>query len=300
MRPAVSIVLPTHDRLAMLEEAVASVQAQTFADWELIVVDDGSTDGTGQWLESLNEPRLVVIRLARDGNISRVRNAGVARARGQWVALLDSDDRWHPQKLDRQLRLHADNPQLRWSYTGRRMVDAGGVPLPPSNFRRWQPHAGDILRPVLTLEANIAAPSVMVERALLLEAGSFDDGWPRAGDYELWLRLAERAPCGVVDEPLVDVRSHKGTTYGLPDVNVGLADMYRSFAARTSDAALRRIAERREATHSVNAANIMMQLGRWHDARAATLRAVRRTPTEPFVYRALARLAFQRLLALGR
>src|SRR4249920_2199336 len=114
MPPAVSIILPTYNRLTYLQEAVQSVLDQTAGDWELIVVDDGSTDESVAWLESLGEPRVSVVREQHTGNRSALRNVGVERARAEWIAFLDSDDRWHPEKLQRQLALQRANPRYRW------------------------------------------------------------------------------------------------------------------------------------------------------------------------------------------
>ena len=295
MVPAVSIILPTYRRLGHLREAVASVLAQTVPDWELIVIDDGSADDTVAWLESLAESRMRILAHPHTGNPALLRNVALGHARARWIAFLDSDDRWAPTKLERQLALHAENPHLRWSYTGRDMMDAAGVALPSASFKPWTPHAGWILADVLALEANIPLPSVMVERVLLLEVGGFDAAWPWA-DYELWLRLAERCECGLIAEPLLAVRLHRSATFGDPSVNLGLADMYRSFAGRTTDAALRSIAHRSQAMHLVRAAGELATLARWPEARHALVAAARLRPFAPFVYRAAARLMWRRCL----
>ena len=296
MVPAVSIILPTYQRVGYLRDAVASVLAQTVPDWELIVIDDGSADDTVAWLESLAESRMRILAHEHTGNPALLRNVALEHARARWIAFLDSDDRWAPTKLERQLALHADNPHLRWSYTGRDMMDADGVTLPTGSFKPWKAHAGWILADVLALEANIPLPSVMVERALLLEVGGFDAAWPWA-DYELWLRLAERCECGLVAEPLLAVRSHRSATFGDPSVNLGLADMYRSFARRTTDTALRSFAHRGQAMHLVRAAGELAALGRWPEARRALTSAARLRPFAPFVYRAIVHLAWARLLS---
>jgi glycosyltransferase involved in cell wall biosynthesis len=293
--PIVSVILPTYDRLPMLQEAVRSVIDQTFRDWELIIVDDGSTDSSLTWLETLAEPRIRLIRHEHTGLISFLRNLGVSHARGDWIAFLDSDDRWKPRKLERQLALHAQFPALRWSYTGRTMIDVEGAELPAEMFKAWEAHSGWILREVLTLDANIAAPAVMVDRHLLSDVGEFSEALRGGSDYELWLRLAERSECGLVDAPLVEVRSHRSSTFGLPDVNLGLAAMYRSFARRTPDPELRFVARRREALHAVAAANTLISLRRWDEARDNILVALRLKPLGRFAYRAAARLLWRRL-----
>jgi len=283
--PAVSIIVPTYDRVEFLREAVESVRAQTVADWELFVVDDGSSDDTVPWLESLAESRLTVIQQPHSGHKARLRNLGLAR--------------WHPEKLERQLAFHRANPGCRWSYTGRTFIDAAGRDLPADRFKPWSAHSGWILRQVLELEANIALPSVMVDRALLRTVGGFNEAYPWAEDYELWFRLSECCECGVIDEPLLEVRKHKSTSYQRPEVSLGFVRMYRDFAARTNDPALRDMARTREAYNAIGAADRLGILGRWREARAALLIALRVRPFAPFVYRAAARLFRRRLHAMA-
>ena len=261
MSPAASVILPTYNRLAYLREAVDSVRAQSARDWELIVIDDGSTDSSLAWLELLGDPRIVTIACAHGGSVTALRNIGVHAARAPWIAFLDSDDRWRPDKLDQQLAFHERHPEFLWSYSNRRMIGPDGSPLPEDLFQPWRPHSGPLVEAVLTLQANIAAPSVMVRRRALLDVGAFDEHWRFGGDYELWLRLAERYECGVITEVLVDIRSYASSTFGTPDVNLGLAEMYRTFGARTGDGRLRHIARRRRALHLVRAADEMLQCG---------------------------------------
>jgi glycosyltransferase involved in cell wall biosynthesis len=296
--PDVSIILPTYDRLGFLREAVASVRAQTVSDWELIVVDDGSTDNSVAWLESLGDPRIIVVRQPHSGHKAVLRNAGLARARAGWIAFIDSDDRGMPAQLERQIAFHAARPGMRWSYTGRVFIDADGNRLPMDRFKAWTPHAGWILRQVIELEANIALPSVMMERALLREVGGFNEGWRSAEDYELWLRLAERCECGLLDEPLLEVRKHRAVTAQRPDVSLGLATMLQSFADRSTDRGLRSLARTRAAYHAVDAADALALQRRWGDARSALGLAFRARPASPFTYRATARYVWRRMRSL--
>jgi glycosyltransferase involved in cell wall biosynthesis len=103
MRPRVSIVMPAFNRADLIVESVRSVIVQTFADWELIIVDDGSTDDSVARVEALAEPRIVVLRQPRTGNVARLRNLGIAAARGDYVAFLESDALWLAPKREMQL-----------------------------------------------------------------------------------------------------------------------------------------------------------------------------------------------------
>ncbi|HWG66238.1 MAG TPA: glycosyltransferase family 2 protein, partial [Rhodanobacteraceae bacterium] len=127
--PEVSIVLSTYNRLPLLRRSVDSVIAQTFRDWELIVVDDGSTDDTREYLEAIEDPRVRPIWLEH-GGVTWARNAGLRLARGKWVAFHDSDDLWLPEKLEWQLQRVTAHPACRWSYTGYSFIDTNGTPLP--------------------------------------------------------------------------------------------------------------------------------------------------------------------------
>lgn len=207
--PAVSVVLPSFNRLRFLRPAVDSVCAQTFTDWELIIADDGSELETRQYLQSLeNRARVTIVWLPHTGRPSIVRNAALRRAVGQYVAFLDSDDLWAPAKLDRQIDALRARPACRWSYTAFVGVDACGNPLPEEARRRWVPYEGYIFEQVATTCAAIRTPSVLASRDLIAQAGGFDEAMPAAEDYDLWLRLALYSEVAIVDEPLVYVRHH--------------------------------------------------------------------------------------------
>jgi glycosyltransferase involved in cell wall biosynthesis len=208
---AVSIVLPTHNREAYLRESIGSVLAQTWPDWRLIVVDDGSTDGTAAYLAGLADPRISVIRHDRCANPARLRNAGLARVTSRLVAFLDSDDRWAPDKLAVQLpALAAASPECRWSFTGYGRIDAAGRPFTLAGGRPLSWRSGWILSAMLRDEVSVALSSVVVERALMAEAGGFDETLQLCSDYDMWVRLANRARAAAVERPLVEIRAHTG------------------------------------------------------------------------------------------
>ena len=168
----VSIVVPTYNRTAYLRDAVDSVLAQTYQDWELILADDGSGVEMTSYLAGLSQtPRVKVLRLPHSGNPSVVRNAGIRAASGVFVAFLDSDDVWLPTKLERQITLHQSHPERRWSYVAMERIHADGTlmqgqPLFPTPD-------GAIFEQLLTLKADVSMSSVMAERALLEGIGCF-------------------------------------------------------------------------------------------------------------------------------
>jgi glycosyltransferase involved in cell wall biosynthesis len=209
MTPSVSVLMPTFNRMQFLPPAIDSVRAQTFGDWELIIADDGSDAATRSYLETLHQPpKIELLWLRHSGRPAIALNAALRVARGEYVAFLDSDDLWLPQKLERQmasLRLH---PHRRWSYTAFTLVEADGTPRMrgPNPIRALE--SGWILEKMLTEQLIIAQPSVVVARALLEQLGAFDEELTMCYDDELWLRLALHSEIDAVDEPLTLVRRH--------------------------------------------------------------------------------------------
>ena len=206
--PRVSVVVATFNRLAFLRRALESVFEQTFSDWNLIIADDGSGEETRAYLRSLRTPpRVDVIELAHSGNPGAVRNAALRKASGEYVAFLDSDDVWVPTKLERQLAALSASGR-RWSYTGYTRIDASGRECVYPGTRQWVPYRGFIFDQLLMFEAEVSTPAVLVERRVLDEHGGFDEQQTVFEDYELWLRIALHHEIELVDEPLVQLRSH--------------------------------------------------------------------------------------------
>jgi glycosyltransferase involved in cell wall biosynthesis len=209
--PRVSVIVPVYNRATLLPLAVRSVFEQTFADWELIIADDGSTDGTAnelaRWRDS---PRVRVIDLRHSGNPAVARNVAIRAARGEFLAFLDSDDLWMPDKLARQLASLRTRPARRWSYTGFVHVDVDGRPLADGVEKRWAPCEGEIFAATVTGCAPIRTASVaMASRELVNSVGGFDEELVSGQDYDLWMRLALRSEVSLVDAPLTAVRVHR-------------------------------------------------------------------------------------------
>ncbi len=251
MAPLVSVVIPTFNRLEWLHEAVQSVRAQTLTDWELLVVDDGSTDGTGKWLARLGEPRLRYLRQDHTASIAATRNAGVRNAQGAWIAFLDSDDRWREDKLARQLARLRDRPDARWCYTKYQLIGPGGVAVSQPHGSPWHPFEGSFVDRILTTEAAVLMPTLLLP-ADLARRLPFDERLPLAEDYDLALRLAAAAPGCVIDTVLVDVRLHERRTTALAgpfDGCFGKIVAYRKAARTLTDQRSRAIARRRLRSH---------------------------------------------------
>ena len=286
--PAVSIILPTYNGLPYLREAIESVRAQTFTNWELIVIDDGSTDESVGWLESLREARLRILASEHIAHRARLRNRGIAVARAQWIAFIDSDDRWKANKLERQLEYHAARSELQWSYTSRAVIDANGNFFHHPQHQPWRPHSGRILRPLLVFDAKIALPSVMVRRSLLDRVGGFaDQRWGE--DYELWIRLAQDAECGLIDEPLVEIRAHPSTSAGRPEVIQAYLEIHKRLARTAHDPLERRIARQQQAQDALRLGGNLIGRRQFAPAFAALFSALRLRPFHPTAWHLLVR-----------
>ncbi len=184
----------------MVGEAVESVLAQTVSDYELIVVDDGSTDETGRRLAGYG-PRLTVLTQCRRG-VSAARNLGAGRASGRYLAFLDSDDLWRPCKLRRQLDFMERSLEVGICQTDEIWI-RNGVRVNPR--RRHRKPSGDIFR--ASLELCLVSPSaVMMRRELFERVGGFDESLPVCEDYDLWLRIARDTPIPLIPEALVTRR----------------------------------------------------------------------------------------------
>ena len=148
--PLVTVVIPTYNRVALDQEAIASVIAQTYRNWELIVVDDGSDDGTSEAIHAMNDPRIKLIAEPHVGNIALLRNIGVNEGSGDWLAFLDSDDIWIPRKLEIQLFALLQEGK-RWGYGGFELMndDMRTIPNKAGQFRPISrlDHKGECLPP---------------------------------------------------------------------------------------------------------------------------------------------------------
>jgi len=195
--PTVSVIVPTYNRWPMVGEAVRSVLAQSHSEFELIVVDDGSTDGTVEKLAGI-DPRLRIFRQANQG-VSAARNFAVKQARGRYLAFLDSDDLWQPRKLEIQSQFMDRNPTVEICQTEEIWI-RHGIRVNPK-YKHRKP-SGEIFMP--SLELCLVSPSaVMMTRALFEKIGGFDESLPVCEDYDLWLRISVAYPVPLIAEPLV-------------------------------------------------------------------------------------------------
>lgn len=198
--PKVSVIIPTYNRQDCVREAIASVLAQTYQDFELIVVDDGSEDGTQTVVQEFSAiaPCIRYIFQPNQG-VAAARNTGVALSVGAFVAFLDSDDLWQPDKLKRQLAFFTAHPEAHICQTEEIWLRRGVRINPHKKHRKA---GGDIF--ARSLDLCLVSPSaVMLRRSLFGRIGGFDPQLPACEDYDLWLRIAALLPVHLIETPLV-------------------------------------------------------------------------------------------------
>lgn len=202
--PAVSAIIPTYNRWPLVREAIESVLAQSYSSFELIVVDDGSTDDTASKLASFGTD-LRVIRQPRMG-VSAARNRGASIARGRYLAFLDSDDLWLPEKLAIQTAFMEDHAEIEICQTDEIWLRRGLRVNPKAKHRK---PSGDIFR--RSLDLCLVSPSaVMMTREVFNRSAGFDEDLPVCEDYDLWLRIATKHSIPLIAEPLTIKRGGHG------------------------------------------------------------------------------------------
>ena len=216
--PLVSVVTPAYNVAWCIGRAIDSVLAQKYAHRELIVVNDGSTDGTGALLRSYGSAISVIDQPNR--GMSAARNAGIRRARGTYVAFLDADDRWLPDKLSRQVDLLQSRAEIGFCSTAARVEDGQGRLI-----NEWHcPHGGkEILETLFSQNAAIAGGSsaVIARRELFDRAGLFDESLGGFEDPDLWMRLAAVSGYACIDETLVVIlRREKSVSRNLDSMRI--------------------------------------------------------------------------------
>ena len=199
-----SVVIPTYNRRRLLAEAVESVMAQTFDDFEIVIVDDASTDDTASYVEDLVAAESCIRAVNNDSNrgVSYSRNRGIELARGPVMCFLDSDDLWKPEKLNRQYDFLEANPNIQVVHTHEIWLRNGKLLNQKAKHRKQGGYFFE-----RSLEACLISPSSVAIRAPVFdEVGAFDEDLQVCEDYDLWLRLNLRYEIGYLPDPLVTKR----------------------------------------------------------------------------------------------
>jgi glycosyltransferase involved in cell wall biosynthesis len=233
MVPTISIVMPCFNAALHLPDSVGSVLEQTYGDWELIAVDDGSSDGTLAWLNAQVDIRIRVLSQLNQG-VSAARNAGLAEAHGDFVAFLDADDTWAPSFLEKMLVILRAQPAAVLAYCGWQNIG-----LPGGRGEPFVPPDYETPAKTETLFAGCRWPihAALVKRAAIEAAGGFDRTLKNAEDYALWLRVATRAPIVRMPEVLAFYHFHNGAQASSNKARAALQHLYaqQSYLAQHPD-----------------------------------------------------------------
>ncbi len=204
--PTVSVIVPTYNTIAYLPDAIESILQQTFEDFEILLVNDGSTDSTAEWAKKITDPRVRYIEQNNQG-LSAARNTGLDLAQGRYVAFLDADDVWEPTKLDKQVALLETNPDIGMVHSWVWFMDGEGR----STGRIWKTQAEGMALAHLLQRNDVAVLSALVRRECFTRIGGFDIALRSLEDWDLWLRLAVNDSIAVIREPLAYYRQLPGS-----------------------------------------------------------------------------------------
>lgn len=202
--PKVSVIIPAYNAMAYLPETVESVLRQTFTDFEVLIIDDGSSDHTVQWVSGLVDPRVKLIEQQNQG-ASAARNTGIAHAKGEYVSFLDADDLWSETMLEKQVRCLEDNPAVGLVHTWMALIDEQGRPtgrVMTSNAE------GDVWQQLVE-QNTVFCSSVMVRSCCFETVGVFDRNLLNIDDWDMWIRIAAHYHFAVLKEPLMRYRQHQ-------------------------------------------------------------------------------------------
>jgi glycosyltransferase involved in cell wall biosynthesis len=234
--PLVSIVIPTYNRAKHIVEALNSVANQTLQSWEAVVVDDGSTDGTAEVVQNLSavDPRIRYIGLEKNSTLPAVgRNRGIEESTGSFVAFLDSDDLWEPQKLERQMSAMNSDPSIGMVHSHLWVVRNGIrvwglLYLPAPKFSITNANT-------LAQRNTVQCSSVLIRKAILIEAGGFDEspGLRAVEDYHLWYRVSQKTRIAYVSEIHGTYRLDKTGTSSLEDMRQRLKSVDASLGTQS-------------------------------------------------------------------
>lgn len=193
----ISVVIPTYNRIALVERAIDSVLRQSIKPFDIIVVDDGSDDGTSEMIQK--KYRSINLVQQQNSGVSAARNNGIKHAKGDWISLLDSDDEWTEKKLENQVNRLIKNPDYHFCHTNEIWIRNG---VRVNQKKRHQKYGGYIFDKCLDI-CRISPSSTLFKKNILEHVGWFDTQLPVCEDYDLWLRITADYKILFVDEPLI-------------------------------------------------------------------------------------------------
>ncbi len=208
--PLVSVIIPTYNRAEMVQRAIKSILDQTYNNFEILVVDDASTDNTAEAVKNMDNEKIVYINLQKNVGQCRARNIGIKKAKGEYIGFLDSDDEWMPTKLEKQIKVfnESNDPDLGAVYSGHFEIDEikNKTDSKNKNFRK-----GKLYKDFLSGFCPSTPTMFLVKKEALDQVKGFDENLPTFVDYDLWLRIAKlNYSFDYVPEPLIKKYEHQG------------------------------------------------------------------------------------------
>lgn len=204
----VSAIITTHNRVDVLSRAIQSVLNQTYSNIELIVVSDGSTDGTDKLMDEYkdnNKIKYISYTPSKGGNYAR--NQGIINASGEYVAFLDDDDEWHPKKIEKQMEVIREDGKIGIVYVGKNIIYVNQK----IRYNSITPLPADTAQSILINNFIGTTSSVLAKREIVVECGMFDENLKALQDYDLWIRICQQCHVGSVDEPLINYYNYLNT-----------------------------------------------------------------------------------------
>ena len=298
----VSVVMPAYNRGYIIAESIASVLRQTYRDFELIIIDDGSQDDTRQVVSRFTDPRIRYLRHEQNRGCSAAYNTGLAQAAGQFVAILDSDDLWKPERLAKALDFLYRHPETDVVFTDFEKLSASE--FTPSHVRRWCPRTSALLAArgwpketiftqkemhlILLQEFPLVLQSTLMRRAARERTGFLNESWSSASDWNFILRSSAENRFGYIDEPLSVLRLQADATHHLHGVegHALCLRMLRDEMRRAPDAEARHAATLGYSYHLRQLSRALLERGKRWKACQALLRGFFVTGRFEFLARA--------------
>ena len=214
----ISVIIPTFNRKKTLGRAIQSVSNQSLSPFEILIIDDGSNDGTKEWVkESFQDIKYIY---QNNQGVSSARNKGIKYAYGDWVAFLDSDDEWLPNKLYEQVKAIGSNPEIKFFHTNEIWIRNG---VRVNQMKKHKKYGGYIFDKCLDI-CRVSPSSVLIKKEIFDDIGTFDESLRVCEDYDLWLRITSKYRVVFLDIPLI--YKYGGHAGQLSKVNDGI-ESYR-------------------------------------------------------------------------
>lgn len=277
--PQVSVIIPTYNRSEFLRVAVSSALAQTLQDFEIIVVDDASEEDTGEVISQFEDKRIRLIRHERNQGVSVARNSGVVNSRGKYIAFLDDDDEWFPEKIQRQFDLLEQSPKnVGVLYTGSLAVESGsGKTL----YQLVPTQKGNLFEEMLLQDSLAPTSTFFVRKDCFEKVGLFDVEFEHGEDFDMWLRIAKEFQFDYLKEPLIK--------FTVPDKKSSLSSSYEA-RIRGGEAQLKKygamfaLDRRHYSRRYLDLGVLYCCNGNVRKGREAFLQAIKIDPLEPRPY----------------